>query len=206
MSVRGWLFAWGYDRIMSATEQAGLGERRRDLLAAASGTVLEIGAGTGLNLPYYAAGVTSLTLTEPERPMLRRLERAAERSARATELVQAPAEELPFADGRFDTVVTTLTLCTVRDQPRALREIRRVLRPGGRLLFLEHVRGRDADTARLQDRMLRLTRFFGYGCHCNRDTLAAITAAGFSVDEVEHGELPNSPRWIRPMITGTATA
>src|SRR5207249_6677845 len=129
--------------------------------------VLEIGAGTGANLSLYGPAVESLTLTEPERPMLRRLERRARDHASSATVLRAPAEDLPFEDGSFDTVVTTLVLCGVDDQPRALREARRVLRPGGRLLFLEHVRSDDPGVARLQDRMNWLNHSI-FGCDCNR--------------------------------------
>ena len=115
--------------------------------------MLEIGGGTGANLPYYRPEVESLTITEPEPPMLRRLERRAREQAPQATVLRAPAEDLPFEDATFDTVVSTLVLCGVDDQPRALRELRRVLRPGGQLLFIEHVRSDDARLARRQDRM-----------------------------------------------------
>lgn len=206
MGLRGRLFAFAYERTMPASEDAGLADMRRDLIAQASGDVLEVGAGTGLNLPHYPRSITSLTLSEPEAAMLRRLERAAAASPWAPVVVRAPAEQLPFADGSFDTVVVTLTLCTVSDLAAALGEAHRVLRPAGRLLFLEHVRSDDADLARRQDRMFRINHFVGYGCHCNRRTLDAIAANGFTLGEVVHGELPKAASWLRPLIVGSATA
>ena len=205
MSVRGRLFAMTYDRQIARTEEAGLRELRRGLLAAASGQVLEIGGGTGANLPFYGPGVESLTITEPEPPMVRRLERHARERAPLARVLRAPAEDLPFDDAAFDVVVSTLVLCGVSDQPRALRQIRRVLRPGGRLLFLEHVRSGDARLARRQDRMNWLNRLV-VCCDCNRPTLTSIQQAGFTVGEIEHGTLPKAPSFVSPLIIGSATA
>ena len=143
MTLRTRFFAMTYDRQMAKTEQAGLGAFRESLLAGAAGQVLEIGGGTGTNLPFYGPAVDSLTMTEPQPPMLRRLQRRAREHAPAAKVLRAPAEDLPFDEHTFDTAVSTLVLCGVDDQPRALRELRRVLRPGGQLLFIEHVRSGD---------------------------------------------------------------
>lgn len=204
MSLYGRLFARFYDRGLAQTEAAGLAARRAALLAHARGRVLELGAGTGLNLVHYPAGLQQLVLTEPEAPMLQRLrERAAAVQPTAT-VVAATAERLPFPDASFDTVVTTLALCTVDDLAATLREVRRLLAPGGRLLFLEHVRSDDPRVARRQDLLHPLWRRLGHGCHCNRATLAAIEAAELDVQEVEHGEVPKAPRILRPLIAGVA--
>jgi ubiquinone/menaquinone biosynthesis C-methylase UbiE len=136
MSLRSTFFAMTYDRQMAKTEKAGLRAFRERLLAGLSGDVLEIGGGTGANLPWYGPAVTSLTLTEPQPPMLRRLERTVGERYPSATVLRAPAEDLPFDDHSFDVAVSTLVLCGVDDQPRALRELRRVLRPGGRLLFI----------------------------------------------------------------------
>lgn len=205
MSLYGRLFARFYDRAFAASEEAGLAQMRADLLARAGGRVLELGAGTGLNLGYYDPGaVTELVLTEPEEPMLRRLTPRASANEPRARAIRAPAEELPFADASFDTVVSTLTLCTVDDVPAALGEARRVLAPGGRLLFLEHVRSHDERAARRQDRLTPLWRRIGHGCHPNRDTLAAIKSAGFDVEQVDHGRFPKAPRIVEPLISGVA--
>ena len=205
MGLRSRFFAVTYDRFSKGMEDAGLAEMRRNLIEGASGDVLEIGGGTGANLSYYGAGVESLTVTEPERPMLKRLERKArEQNSHAT-ILRAPAEDLPFEDASFDTVVSTLVLCGVDDQPRAVRELRRVLRPGGRLIFIEHVRSDDPQTAKMQDRMNPLNRFV-VCCDCNRPTLDTVRSAGFAVTELEQTELPKAPPFGRPLIIGTATA
>jgi ubiquinone/menaquinone biosynthesis C-methylase UbiE len=205
MTLRGKIFAMVYDKQMAKAEQAGLGASRKALLAGARGRVLEIGGGTGANLPYYGPTVKSLTITEPQPPMLRRLERKVrEQSVKAT-VLRAPAEDLPFEDDSFDTVVSTLVLCGVDDQPRSLRELRRVLRPGGTLLFYEHVRSDDPDVARFQNRMNWLNRLV-VCCECNRPTLRTITDAGFTVTDMEHISLPNAPKFVRPSIVGSATA
>ena len=205
MSLRWTLTAPAYDRLSRRSEEAGVRELRQTLIADAAGRVLEIGAGTGANLPHYNGSIESLVVTEPEPPMLRRLQRAARDRAPTAQVLRAPAEDLPFEDDSFDTVVSTLVLCGVDDQPRALREARRVLRPGGRLLFLEHVRADDPGLARFQDRMNWLNRFV-VGCDCNRPTLATIEAAGFGVDRLEQTTMPKAPKFVRPLILGTATS
>jgi ubiquinone/menaquinone biosynthesis C-methylase UbiE len=133
--------------------------------------------------------------------MLRRLERKAREQSPGATVLCAPAEDLPFEDDRFDVAVSTLVLCGVDDQPRALRELRRVLRPGGQLLFIEHVRSGDPRQARSQDRMNGLNRFV-VGCDCNRPTLDTIQDAGFTVTQVEHTTLPKAPKFARPAIVG----
>ncbi len=157
------------------------------------------------NLPFYGPAAESLTITEPEIPMLRRLQRKVREQAPATTVLRAPAEDLPFEDDTFDVAVSTLVLCGVDDQARALRELRRVLRPGGRLLFIEHVRSGDLRRARSQDRMNGLNRFV-VGCDCNRPTLGSIQAAGFTVTQVERTRLPKVPKFVRPALAGSATA
>src|ERR1700751_5247699 len=189
MSVWGRIFAGIYDHVMAKTESAGLGAHRQALLAAATGDVLEIGAGTGTNLRYYGDSVQTLTFTEPEKPMVRRLQKRILERRPYAKLLRAPAEDLPFNDDSFDTVGATLVLCTVDDQPRALRELRRVLRPGGRLLFIEHVRSDDEQLARWQDRMMPPNRALVCGCHCNRPTLDGIREAGFEVTELERDSI-----------------
>ena len=137
--------------------------------------------------------------------MLRRLERRVREQGRAIKVLRAPAEDLPFDDDTFDVAVSTLVLCGVDDQPRALRELRRVLRPGGRLLFIEHVRSGDPSRARLQDRMNWLNRLV-VCCDCNRPTLDTIQKAGFTVTQVEHTALPKAPKFVSPAVVGSATA
>ena len=205
MSIWGHVFAAMYDRMLGKTERAGLGEHRRALLAGAAGDVLEIGGGTGANLQYYGDTVRSLTIVEPEKPMLKRLEHHIEQSGRQAKALRAPAEDLPFNDASFDAIVSTLVLCTVDDVPRALRELHRVLRPGGKLLFIEHVRSDDEKLARTQDRMLPINVRIGHGCHPNRRTLDSIRDAGFEVTSLEHDTLKHTPKFIRPLIVGVAT-
>ncbi len=203
----GRMFSAFYDRAFAATEEAGLREMRGQLLKQARGRVLELGAGTGLNLELYPReGLDSLTLTEPDPHMFKQLRRRAEKDCPGADLLEAGAEALPFDDSSFDTVVVTLVLCTVPNQPAALREISRVLKPGGQLLFLEHVRAtNDPSLAKWQDRLEAPWRFLGDGCHCNRDTVAGIRAAGFELSEIECAELPKAPPIVRPLVQGSAT-
>lgn len=205
MSLRSRFLALTYDRQMAGVEKAGLRTLRTTLLSGASGDVLEIGAGTGANLPFYGPAVESLTMTEPEPPMARRLEQRVREQASPAKVFRVPAEELPFDDDTFDTAVSTLVLCGVDDQPRALRELRRVLRPGGKLMVIEHVRSDDARLARRQDRMNGLNRFVA-GCECNRQTLDSIREEGFEVARLERTALNKAPSFVRPLIVGVATA
>src|SRR6516165_324881 len=205
MSLRSRIFAACYDRMNARMEEAGMRAFRTGLLAQAQGRVLEIGAGTGLNLALYGPELESLTVTEPERPMLKRLEQHVQERTPSALVLRAPAEDLPFEDGSFDTAVSTLVLCGVDDQPRALRELRRVLRPGGQLLFIEHVRSDDPRTAHMQDRMNWLNRLV-VCCDCNRPTLGSIQEAGFTITQVEHTALPKAPKFASPTIIGTSMA
>jgi ubiquinone/menaquinone biosynthesis C-methylase UbiE len=180
-------------------DRAGLREWRRELLAGAQGRVVEIGAGAGPNFRHYPPGL-EVTATEPDPHMLKRARRAARKWPGVT-VEQAPAEALPFADATVDTVVGTGVLCTVPDQTAALADIRRVLKPGGRFLFFEHVRSDDPELAARQDRGERRQMRFGGGCHPNRATLAAIIAAGFQPEDVEHRTF-HGPKLTRPAIFG----
>jgi ubiquinone/menaquinone biosynthesis C-methylase UbiE len=193
-----------YDRCFKASEEAGLREMRREALAGARGRVLELGAGTGLNLDLYPASVIDLTVTEPDPHMFKQLRKRVQESDRKVEVVQAPAERLPFEDDSFDTVALTLVLCTVPNPGASLREIKRVLKPDGRFLFLEHVRSPDPKLAKWQDRFEKPWRFVGDGCHCNRDTVAAIEAAGFDLSELERPQFPKVVPIVEPMAKGSA--
>jgi len=194
-----------YDPFFWLAERAGLTARRRALVQQARGRVLEIGAGTGLNLRHYADDA-ELVLSEPDAAMADRLRRRVAERQRPATVVLAPAEALPFADGEFDTVVSTLVLCTVPDQAAALREIRRVLRPGGRLLFMEHIRSESPRWARWQDRLNTPWRAFAEGCNCNRATLDVIDAGPLALREVQRGVIPAMVPLIRPLATGSAVA
>lgn len=213
MALYARLFASAYDRVLAGSERAGLAALRRELLSHARGRTLEVGAGTGLNLPHYPATLTELTLVEPDPEMMKRLERRVASQRRSggaqpfpVRCVSAAAERLPFPDDAFDTVVCTLVLCTVEDPVRTLRELRRVLAPGGHLLFLEHVRSGDPALARWQDRLEPLWRRLGRGCRCNRSTLETIEATGFSVLNVEHRRMPKAIPIVAPLIVGCAVA
>jgi ubiquinone/menaquinone biosynthesis C-methylase UbiE len=206
MSLWGRLFAAGYDHVMAGPEKATLHPHRERLIPKAGGDVLEIGGGTGVNLDLYGSEVKTLTVTEPEAPMARRLERRLTERTPQPKLLEVPAEELPFEDDSFDAAVSTLVLCTVSDQDRALRELHRVLRPGGRLLFIEHVRSDEPRLARWQDRLNWLQKRIGHGCNCNRATLDAIGTVGFSVTELERDELRKAPPIVRPLVVGMAEA
>lgn len=200
----GRMFAAAYDRGLRATEENGLGEMRRELLAGASGRTIDVGAGTGVNIGYYPDAVTELVLAEPGPHMARQLREKLADSGREAVVVTAPAEDLPFESCSFDTAVATLVLCTVPDPVAAISELSRVLEPGGRLLFIEHVRSRDPGSARWQDRLERPWRFLADGCHCNRDTLATLSASRFEPEDVEHGAMPKALPLIRPLIQGSA--
>lgn len=194
-----------YDRAFEASEEAGLREMRADLLRQARGRVLELGAGTGLNLELYPReGIDDLILTEPDPHMAKQLRKRMEEVCPGAEMIEAGAENLPFEEESFDTVVVTLVLCTVPNQRAALTETKRVLKPDGQFLFLEHVRSPDPGLARWQDRLEKPWRFLGDGCHCNRDTEENLTAAGFELSEVEHPELPKAPPIVKPMAKGRA--
>lgn len=193
-----------YEPILWLGERRGMRARRRRLLATARGRVLEIGAGTGLNVPHYTAGVDELVLAEPVEEMSARIE-AAGTGEFPVSVVQARAEELPFADDSFDTVVSTMVLCTVEDVEASLEEVRRVLRPGGRLLFCEHVRSDSPRLARWQDRLAKPWAAFAEGCRCDRATLGAI-AAELEITRVEQEVWKGMTFVLRPLVVGEATA
>jgi ubiquinone/menaquinone biosynthesis C-methylase UbiE len=196
-------FAALYDSCFKAIEEAGLRDMRRELIGQARGRTIDIGSGTGANLDLYPSGV-ELVMAEPDPYMARQLRQKLGESDRETEFVQAGAESLPFEDGTFDTAVFTLVLCTVPHPHAALDEVARVLKPGGRMLFLEHVRADDPKLARWQDRLVKPWRFVGDGCHCNRDTVAAIEASPLAIERVEHDRLPKAPPITRPLARGSA--
>jgi SAM-dependent methyltransferase len=197
------VFARVYARVGHLMD-AEIGDHRRRLLAGLSGRILEVGAGNGLNFPHYPATVTEVLAVEPE-PYLRRLAEAAAREAPVPIRVLAgTAEALPASDEAVDTVVASLVLCTVTDPDQALAEARRVLGPGGTLRFYEHVRSEDPRLARWQDRLEGPWGWLVGGCHPNRDTVAAIGAAGLRVVQLDRFDLQAMPPPARPHVLGVA--
>ncbi|MCW2999523.1 MAG: class SAM-dependent methyltransferase [Solirubrobacterales bacterium] len=205
MAVMDRIFAALYDTLFAASEKAGLRDLRAGLLAQASGRVLELGAGTGLNAAHYPAGLERLVLSEPEPMMAKRLRaKVADLGRTDLEVVDAGADALPFEDDSFDTVVSTLVLCTVPSVEGALAEVRRVLAPGGRLLFLEHVRNTDPKRARSQDRFNPIQKRIAGGCNCNRPTPDLLTAAGFTLEGLRNEPFRKAYPVVQPLAIGTA--
>lgn len=193
-----------YEPFLWLGEIAGMRRRRAALLRDASGRVVEIGAGTGLNIGRYPDGIDELVLTEPDASMRRKLARRLRRDGRDARILDAPAECLPFADASVDTVISTLVLCTVPDPESALAEIARVLSPTGRLLFIEHVRANSRVLAACQDSLFRQWRAFAGGCCCNRATLQLMRDAGFTV-AAEESVWRGMPAIVHPILAGAAT-
>ena len=193
-------FAFLYDPFLWVGEQLGMQRHRRALLAEARGRVLEIGAGTGLNIAHYPADLDELILTEPDTSMHRRLLWRGD--GRAT-VIATPADRLPVADASLDTVVSTLVLCTVEDPEATLREIRRVLRPDGQLLLIEHVRSRTRSLATLQRLLRRPWASFARGCRCDQETPEILRACGFR-SELRPARWRAMPPIVAPLVVGRA--
>lgn len=195
-----------YDPFLARGERLGMSERRAALLTEACGRVLEIGAGTSLNLAHYPATVEELVLSDPVTPMAERSRaRVAESDSwRGLQVVEAPAEELPFPSGSFDTVVSTMVLCTVADVDAALSEIVRVLRPGGRLIFIEHVHADGTRLGRWQLRMAGLWATWAQGCRCDRDLVSAVSSQ-FDIRVARTAQWTGMPVLVRPLVLGSAT-
>lgn len=202
MSLRHRLFAAMYDTLSASLERRELAPRRARLLSALDGTVVDVGAGTGANLRHFRHA-DRVILVEPDPYMRARLRARLGESPVPVEVSDADAEHLPLPDGAADAVVFTLVLCSVPDQRLALMEARRVLKPGGTLAMLEHVRGQGR-AARWQDRLDGLWgRCVAPGCHINRNTVASIGEAGFDFTEVSRLEAP-AVALATPIIAGTA--
>ncbi len=198
------MFAVIYDPVMWVGERVGMRAHRKELLRQARGRTVELGSGTGLNLRHYPDEVEELVLTEPAPAMRARLERRLRRTGRSARVLDASAERLPFADGSIDTVVSTLVLCTVDAPDLALREIGRVLRPDGQLLFLEHVRSESPTLASWQDRLAGPWRSFAEGCRCNRATVELIKQCELQVDHLREASWRAMPPIVRPLVAGRA--
>jgi ubiquinone/menaquinone biosynthesis C-methylase UbiE len=196
-------FADGYDWFFDRIDARGGGEHRRRLAEAATGQVLEIGAGTGRNFSLYR-NVSLVVALEPDPGMRERAEEAARTAPIPVELIDGRAEDLPFPEGSFDTVVASYVLCTVSDPDQALREVRRVLRLDGTFRFYEHVRSADPRLAWWQDRLARPWAWLGRGDHPNRDTVTAIGRAGLRVVDLEAFDFQAMPRLVRPHVLGVA--
>ncbi|MBI3979696.1 MAG: class I SAM-dependent methyltransferase [Chloroflexi bacterium] len=192
------IFAAMYDFLNQRAERTVLGPLRARVVGGATGRVLEVGVGSGANFPYYQAA-EQIVATEPDPFMLRRARRRAAELGLDVELYQCPAEMLPFPDASFDTVVSTLVLCTVVDPPRALAEVRRVLKPDGTFRFIEHVRAAGGFVARLHDCLTPIWQRVAAGCHLNRRSAESIQAAGFEIVEIGQRQLP-----FFPLIVGVA--
>ena len=195
------LFAALYDLLQRPAEKKFLGPHRAYLAGRATGRVLDVGAGTGLNFGYYLPEAEVVAI-EPDPHMLRRARARADLLGRSVKLLDESAEELPFPDATFDVAVATLVFCTIADPERALRELRRVLRPGGQVRFLEHVRAETAGWARFQDFVTPVWKRIAAGCHPNRDTVSAIRRAGFQIEELQRYVFGPYP--ARPFVRGVA--
>lgn len=181
-----------------------LSELREETLAGLAGEVLEIGFGTGLNLPHYPTEVAALTAVDPNPGMVAMARRRLDGARFPVRLETVAAEALPFDSGSFDAAVSTWTLCSVAEPGRALAEVRRVLRPGGRLVFVEHGLHGDAGVARWQRRLTPIQRRIADGCHLDRDIAALIAGAGFALARLDRFDLPRTPRLLGHLYRGEA--
>jgi len=208
-----WLMSSVYDRFMQASEEACLGAWRAELLAGLAGDVLEVGAGTGVNLRYYPPSVSRLVLAEPDADMAKKLDvrvadhgRHHEHERVRISTTMADVEALPFEDASFDGVVATLLLCSVKTPDRALAEILRVLRPGGSFVFLEHIGAKPhTGRRRWQGRIEPAWKHVAGGCHLTRDTGEAIARAGFELENVKEESMRRALPFLRPTIRGIGT-
>ncbi|NUT91640.1 MAG: class I SAM-dependent methyltransferase [Saccharothrix sp.] len=199
------VYAAVYDRYNRGAERTWLGEARALALSHARGQVLEIGAGTGMNLLRYR-DVEKVVATEPDPAYLRQLRRRVPEAQVPVEVVDAPAERLPFPDASFDTVVSTLTLCSVDDPARSAAELRRVLRPDGALLLVEHVQTDAGGFVRAaQHASVPFWRLFVGGCRTNRPTLRTLAGAGFEVKELDRFNPPHVPFVMFPFVVAVAS-
>ncbi len=181
-------------------------KQRGITLAEAHGDVLEIGFGTGLNLDFYPQAVEQLTILDPAKLLPKKVEQRIKTARMPIEKSNLDAEKLPFDANRFDCVVSTWTLCTIPDVATALAEAHRVLKPGGKLLFIEHGRSDDDRVARTQDRWNGVQRVIGVGCNMNRPIDRLIRDAGFQIDRMERFLMPKSPRILAELYRGAAVA
>jgi ubiquinone/menaquinone biosynthesis C-methylase UbiE len=204
------VFAAYYPALVRRSDRAGQARTRQRLLAHAQGATLEIGAGSGANLPWYPKAVTELTLADPSPYMLDHIRSALASVAEwpgsgTVSLAEAGFPSLPFDDASYDTVVVTYVLCSIADVPGALAEIARVLKPQGRLLFLEHVRAAHGSLlASVQDLVQRPHRLIADGCRPNRRTEGLLRASPLTVAWLERGEQPSAAPTVRPTIMGVA--
>ena len=189
-----------------ACSQARISELRQSIIPQARGVVLEVGIGPGLNLAHYDPDkVIKVIGLDPEAVLLELGKERVKASPVPVEIITAPGERIPLNDNIADTAVLTYTLCSVQDPLTVLREIRRVLKPGGRLLFLEHGRSDDASVAAWQDRLNPLWNLISCGCQINRDTSRLLRSAGFAIEDDDHFYLPGAPKILGFHRRGVAT-
>ncbi|MCK4503172.1 MAG: class I SAM-dependent methyltransferase [Desulfuromonadales bacterium] len=204
-AIRSFLIAKSYDYTMRSTERICLQEWRRELLAQAEGDLLEIGAGTGVNLPHYPETITRMVLSEPDTQMRKKLQRkTAQIENSRLEITPWEAESIEMPDASFDTIVSTLVLCSVPSLESSLKEIYRLLRPNGVLLFLEHVISDHPPTLAWQRRIEPFWSFCAGNCRLTRNTAAAIDAAGLKIEQFTEAPMTGTPAFVRKTIRGAA--
>ncbi|MCK5914105.1 MAG: class I SAM-dependent methyltransferase [Desulfuromusa sp.] len=204
-AIRSFLIAKTYDYAMRDTEKICLQEWRGKLLAQAEGDLLEIGAGTGINISHYPEAITRIVLSEPDAQMRKQLQRrTAQISKYKLEITPWGAESIEMPDASFDTIVSTLVLCSVPNQKTSLKEIYRLLRPNGVLLFLEHIASDHPQTLTWQHRIEPFWSFCAGNCRLTRDTAGAIDAAGFKIEQLTEAPMTGTPAFVRRTIRGTA--
>ena len=203
--IRSYIIAKSYDYAMLSTEKRCLHDWRKKLLAQAHGDLLEIGAGTGVNLPHYPDSVARMTLSEPDAQMRKHLHRKTEQFQRQRlNITPWGAESIEMSDASFDTIVSTLVLCSVPNLEESLSEIYRLLRPDGVLLFLEHVISDHPATRTWQHRIEPLWGLCAGNCHLTRDTATAILATGLNIEQLTEAPMTGAPAFVQRTIRGAA--